>query len=99
MTGFGIGSAIVLNDITSQQLSQWYFVNFLVLFGLPKLIFVGADGIFEGMFNNNYQESLHTPLHAVARGNHNSIINEGFHLYLEKFRIETQPIKSVLANC
>ena len=43
-----------------------------------------ADGIFVGMFNNNFQEILLIPVHAVARENHKEVINEGFHRYFNK---------------
>ena len=36
------------------------------------------------MFNNPFQETLLIPVHAVARRNHKSIGNEGFHRYLNK---------------
>ena len=48
------------------------------------MIFVDADGFFSGMFKNNFQETLLVPEHAVTRGNHKAIINEGFHWYLHQ---------------
>ena len=43
-----------------------------------------ADGLFFGMFRKDSQEILSIPVHAVARGNHKVIINEGFRRYLNK---------------
>ena len=36
------------------------------------------------MFKNNFQEALLILIHAVARGNHKEIRNEGFHRYFNK---------------
>ena len=36
------------------------------------------------MFKNNFQEALLILVHAVARGNHKEIRNEGFHRYFNK---------------
>ena len=46
MTGFGIVSAIRLEEITSDQAPRWAFGNFFVPFGIPKIIVVDADGLF-----------------------------------------------------
>ena len=43
------------------------------------MIIVDADGLFDGMFKKNFQETLPIPVHEVARGNHKAVINEGFH--------------------
>ena len=48
------------------------------------MIVVDEDGLFPGMFNETFQDTLITPVHAVARGNHKAIINEGFHRYFNK---------------
>ena len=64
MTVFGIGSATGLKEITSDQAARWYFGNFFVPFGIPKIILVDADGIYSGMFKNNFQETLLIPVHA-----------------------------------
>ena len=48
MTGFGIGAAIVLKEITSDQAAQWAFGNLFFPFGIPKMIVVDADGNFLG---------------------------------------------------
>ena len=54
MTGFGIGSAIGLKEITSDQAARWDFVNFFVPFGLTKFIVVDSDGLFPGMFKKTF---------------------------------------------
>ena len=43
-----------------------------------KMIVVDSDEFFSGNFKNNFQETLLLPVHAVSRGNNNSIINEDF---------------------
>ena len=45
---------------------------------------------FSGIYNKTFQETLLIPVHIVARGNHEAIRNEGFHMYLNK----VQDIKS-----
>ena len=42
------------------------------------MIVVDADGLFSGMFNNTFQDTLLIPVHAVARVNHKAIRNEVF---------------------
>ena len=54
MTGFRIGSAIGLKEITSDQAARWDFVNFFVPFGLTKFIVVDSDGLFPGMFKKTF---------------------------------------------
>ena len=61
-----------------------YFGNFFVPFGLPKMIVVDADGLFDGIFKKTFQETLLITVHEVARRKHKAIINEGFHRYLKK---------------
>ena len=39
---------------------------------------------FSRMFRNTLEKILLIPLHAVARGNHKSIIKEGFHGYFNR---------------
>ena len=48
------------------------------------MIVVHADGMFSGIFKKTFQEILLILLHAVVRGNHKEIINEGFNWYLNK---------------
>ena len=48
------------------------------------MIVVDADGVFAGIFKKTFEETLLTPVHAVARGNHKAIRNEGFRRYLNK---------------
>ena len=44
------------------------------------------DGIFDGVFSNNFQETSTIPVYAVARVNHKAIIHKGFHNYLNHFQ-------------
>ena len=55
MKVFGLGSTSGLKQITSDQVALWGFGNFVVPFGLPKMIVVDADELFSGMFKKNYQ--------------------------------------------
>ena len=48
------------------------------------MIVVDVDERFAVIFNKNFQGTLPIPVHAVERGNHKAIINEGFHCYLNK---------------
>ena len=50
-----------------------------------------ADRLLAGMFKKTFQETLLILVHEVARVNHKTIINEGFHRYLNK----VQKINSV----
>ena len=42
-----------------------------------------ADGLFAGIFNNNFHEDLLILVHKVARRNHNAIRNYGIYCYLD----------------
>ena len=46
MTGFGIIAVTGINEITSDQVAQWVFVDFFVPLGVPKMIVVDADRLF-----------------------------------------------------
>ena len=46
MTGFGLGSAIGLKEITSDQAARWAFVKFFIPFGILRMIVVDANGFF-----------------------------------------------------
>ena len=46
MTGFGLVSAGVKKEITSDQVALWDFEKFIVPFGIPKMIVVDVDGLF-----------------------------------------------------
>ena len=84
MTGFWISAATGMKNITSDQAEQLDFGSFFVPFGLPKMIVVDVDGIFDGMFKKSFQETLLIPVRAVARGNNKAIINEEICRYLNK---------------
>ena len=43
---FGLGSAIGMKEITSDQAARRAFGNFFVPFGLPEMIVVDADRLF-----------------------------------------------------
>ena len=47
-----------MKEITSDQAARWDFGNFFVLFGLPKMIVVDADGIYSEIFKKNFQDTL-----------------------------------------
>ena len=84
MTVFGIGEATGLKQITSDQAARWSFGNFFFPFGLPKIIVVDADGLFDRIFKKAFKDTLLTPVHEVATVNQKEIRNEGFHMYLNK---------------
>ena len=86
MTWFGLGPSSGLNEIISNQVKQWDFGNFLVPFGVIKIIVVDSDGLFAGMSKKTFQETLLVLIHAVSSGNHKTVINEGFHWYFNKFQ-------------
>ena len=96
MTRFGIEVDIGMKEITSDQATPWAFGNLFVPFGLPKIIVVGADGIFTGMFKKTFQETLLIQVHSVARVNHKEIRNEGFHRYLNKLHKVNSADKGIL---
>ena len=48
------------------------------------MIVVDADRLFSGMYKKTSQETLLIPDNEVARGNHKTVINEGFHRYLKE---------------
>ena len=58
MTGFGIGEYIGPKEITSYQATQFDFGNFLVPFGISKMIVVDADGFFTGIKKNSIKPYL-----------------------------------------
>ena len=51
--GVWLGSSSELKDIKSDQVAIRDFGNFIVPFGIPKMIFVDADEMFAGIFKNN----------------------------------------------
>ena len=50
------------------------------------MIVVDVDGLFYGIFNKTFQETLLIPVHAAKKGNQKAIINERFHMYLNKLQ-------------
>ena len=77
ITGFGIVSDIVINQITSDQVARRSFGNFFVTFGIPKMIVVNLDGMFSGVFNETFQYALLVPVHEVERAQKKANTNEG----------------------
>ena len=73
MTGFGLGAAIGLKEITLDQAAQWDFGNFFVPFYITNIIVLDAVGLFSEMFRKTLQETLLFSAHAVTRGNHKAI--------------------------
>ena len=96
ITGFGIGSATRLKEITSYRAAQWDFGNLFVPFGIPKMIVVDADGIFSGIYGMTFQENLLIPVHTVTRGKHKTIINELIHRYLTNLHEINSEDKEIL---
>ena len=66
------------------------------MFGLPKIIVVDADGIFDRIFKKAFKDTLLTPVHEVARINQKEIRNEGFRMYLNKVQKINSPDKGSL---
>ena len=93
MIGFGLGAAIGLKEITSDQ--DVLFVPFRI----PKVIVVDADEIFSGMISRTFQETLLIPVHSVTGGNYKAIINEGFHRYLNNVQKINSTDKGCLHQC
>ena len=67
MTVLGIGASSGIKYITLDQVARWPFGNIFVLFGLPKMIVVDADGKVSIMFKMTFQETLLIAAHIVAR--------------------------------
>ena len=65
MTVFGIVSDSVLKDIKLYQVACWDFGNFFVLFGIPKMIIVDADGLFSGIFKKTFHYTLLILVHSI----------------------------------
>ena len=57
MTRFRLGEFSGLKEITSEQVAKWAFVKLFVPFGLPKMIFMDADGIFLGFPIKRFRRS------------------------------------------
>ena len=82
MTGFAAGTTL-MDEVTSEVLAVKAFTAFFVSYGLPRLIIVDADGLFQSVFVELFR-LLHIPVEAVSRENHKAVRNERFHRYLNK---------------
>ena len=54
---------------------RWNFGKIFVPFRLLKMIVVDTYGLFAGMVNKTFQETLLIPVYDVERGNNKVIIN------------------------
>ena len=54
MTGFGLGAATGLMEITSDQAARCDFGKLFVPIGLLKMIVVDADGRFDRIFKKTF---------------------------------------------
>jgi hypothetical protein len=87
LTGHADGD-FVGRGITTQQLLQTVF-RYFSRYGLPKVVYVDADGKFAGLFKAVLTKLL-IPVIAVSRENHKAVRNERFHRYLNHIqRINT----------
>ena len=83
MPVFELGEASGLKQIASDKVVRCYFGNFIVPFGITKMIVVYEGGGFYVMLNKTFQENLLISVHVVGRVNHKSIRNEWFHKYFK----------------
>ena len=80
----------VLYDRIWASSSHWAEANYtrtgltMVFWKLIYSIWASKNDCCGCRCKKTFQETLRIPVHAVARGNHKSIINEGFHRYLNK---------------
>lgn len=81
MTGFA--SVAVLRDAKAETVARTAFASFFVPNGLPKLILVDAGSENKGMLLDMCR-ILKIKHHMVAPENHNGVLCERFHRYLNK---------------
>ena len=81
MTGFA--SVTTLQDATSETVARAAFASFFVPNGLPKLILLDAGSENKGMLIDMCK-TLKIKYHAVSPENHNGVLCERFHRYLNK---------------
>ena len=81
MTGFA--SVAVIKDTSSETVARTVFASFFVPNGLPKLILLDAGSENKGMLIDMCR-ILRVKHHAVAPENHNGVLCERFHRYLNK---------------
>ncbi|MGA1505134.1 MAG: integrase zinc binding domain-containing protein [Ilumatobacteraceae bacterium] len=66
--------------VTTQQMLQAVF-KFFCRYGMPKIVYVDAEGKFAGFFKAVLSRLL-IPVVAVSRENHKAVRNERFHRFL-----------------
>jgi ribosomal protein L21E len=81
MTGFA--SAAILQEATSEAVARACFATFFVPNGLPKLVLIDAGSENKGELISMCQ-TLRIKYHMVAPEDHNGILCERFHRYLNK---------------
>jgi hypothetical protein len=82
MTGFAM-AAFLQGEISAYKVANAIVSTLFVSVGLPRLIVVDAEGVFAGVFVQLFQ-LLQVPVYTVSRENHQAILNERFHRYLNK---------------
>jgi hypothetical protein len=83
MTGFAAGTFLKLSQVNSQTVAMAAFSQFFIPYGLPCLIIVDADKMFQKTFLDLFR-ILQVPVEAVSAENHKAVRNERFHRYLNK---------------
>lgn len=87
MTGFA--AIALIGDATSIEVSKAVFMNFFVPNGLPRMVMIDDGSAFKSVMVAMC-EHLGIVYHVVARENHDAILCERFHRYLNKVeRIHT----------
>jgi hypothetical protein len=67
MTGFAAGTFLKLSQVNSQTVAMAAFSQFFILYGLPRLIIVDADKMFQKTFLDLFR-ILQVPLEAISIG-------------------------------
>ena len=83
MTGFAAATFLRGPAIDSQDVAMASFAAFFIPFGIPRLIIVDDDGLFNGVFQATFQQ-LQMPILPVSPENHKACWNERFHRHLNK---------------
>ena len=82
MTGF-TSAAYFGKEVTLECITNICMSDFFAHFGLPRLIVVDADGLFQATFKQLFA-ALMIPVIAVSKENHKAVWNECFHCFLNK---------------
>ena len=59
---------------------------------------VYSDELFSRISKKNFKETFLIPVHAITRGNHKVIVNEGFDRYFDKVQKIKSLDKGILAH-